>query len=191
MQSFGYNGAAKIPAAITQSGSAATSLTYNQSERLAGVTIGGNVTASYSYDAFGRRFMKTLLSSASMFQYDQAGRLLEELDGAGNAKTDTIYLNGVPVGSVVPVAGVLSYIHTDRLGTPQLATSATQSLVWGATYEPFGGLDGQPSGSLTQNLSSPASMPTRRPAGIRTAFVTTRRYGGGIWRVIRSGWLEG
>ena len=154
VQSFGYNGAGNL-AAITQSGSAATSLTYNQSERLAGVTIGGNVTASYSYDAFGRRFMKTLLSSASMFQYDQAGRLLEELDGAGNAKTDTIYLNGLPVGSVVPAAGAVLYIHTDRLGTPQLATSATQSLVWGATYEPFGGLDGQPSGSLTQNLRFP------------------------------------
>jgi RHS repeat-associated protein len=152
-ESFSYDGAGNI-GLLTPASGTATKLGYDQAERLASVSNGGTTVAGYAYDAFGRRFSKTLPTSTSVFQYDQAGRLLEETNGQGAAKTDTVYLNGVPVASIAAGGGV-SYLHTDGLGTPQIATNAAKTPDWGATYEPFGGLDGLPSGSITQNLRLP------------------------------------
>ncbi len=152
-QTLSYTGTGNI-AGLAPATGAATTLSYNQAERLASVAKGGTTVAGYAYDAFGRRFSKTLPTSTALFQYDQTGRLLEETNGQGAPKTDTVYLNGVPVASI-PAGGGVSYLHTDRLGTPQIATNGAKTPDWGATYEPFGALDGLPSGSITQNLRFP------------------------------------
>jgi RHS repeat-associated protein len=49
---------------------------------------------------------------------------------------ETIYLNGRPLARVD--AGVLSYVHTDHLGTPQKMTDSGGALVWDAVFRPFG-----------------------------------------------------
>jgi len=49
--------------------------------------------------------------------------LLQETNSSGVALADYIYLNGWPVA--VLNCSSLYYLHTDHLGTPQLATNGT------------------------------------------------------------------
>ena len=36
---------------------------------------------------------------------------------------------------------IVSYFHNDHLGTPQILTNDSQTVVWKAAYTPFGGAD--------------------------------------------------
>ena len=38
------------------------------------------------------------------------------------------------------------FLHSDRLGTPQVATDSSQNVAWTATYGPFGEMSAVPSG---------------------------------------------
>jgi RHS repeat-associated protein len=138
--------------AIASTSGSASSFTYNQAERLARVTVSGSQVASYTYDAFGRRFSKELTAGQSLFQYGLARELLEETNGNGGLVTDTIYLNGAPIADVTPTA--VYYLHTDRLGTPQVATTTQQAVAWRAAYLPFGVNKGA-NGLFTQDIRFP------------------------------------
>jgi RHS repeat-associated protein len=132
-----------------------TSLSYNQDARLAALNAGSDPLASYTYDGFGQRLLKTVSSTyGNIYQYGQNGMLLEETDQSGAAQADYIYLNGRPVADLAPSSGTLYFMHDDLLGTPQLATDSSQNIAWQASYEPFGKTSSV-SGSITQNLRLP------------------------------------
>ena len=129
-----------------------TSLTYNQDARLASVNASGGALAGYTYDGFGQRLTKTVSGSyGEIYQYGQDGLLLEETNASGVAQADYIYLDGRPVA--VLNGSTLYCLHTDRLGTPQLATDSNQTVAWQASYDPFG--QASVSGTVTQNLRLP------------------------------------
>jgi RHS repeat-associated protein len=66
---------------------------------------------------------------------------------------DTVYLEGLPLADISGT-GVVSYLHTDRLGTVQLATTSSGAVAWQGAYQPFGTVTaGQ--GLLAQNLRFP------------------------------------
>lgn len=136
-------------------GGTVTGFAYNQSNRLAKVQVGSSQAAAYSYDALGQRLTKSVPTMPdTLFQYDQDGRLLEEIEPVGKQRTDHVYLNGAPIAQILPEAGQVYFIHDDRLGTPQLATDTLQRVAWKALSQPFG------SASLTvatvpQNLRLP------------------------------------
>ena len=113
--------------------------TYNNANRLATVTKSGSTVLSYLYDGFGQRIGKT--DTIQRFEaYDQSGRFIEQTDNTDTVKLDYIYLDGLPVATFVPngAAGTLSFLHTDRLGTPRLATNSSQVIGWSATAaDPF------------------------------------------------------
>jgi hypothetical protein len=54
------------------------------------------------------------------------------------ARADYIYLDGRPVA--VLNGSTLYYLHTGRLGTPQLATDSSQNVQWHASCDPWPGL---------------------------------------------------
>ena len=117
------------------SGTPAT-FAYNAANQLASVT-GSPLAATFVYDAFGQRFSKANPgSNPTIFSYGQDGGLLEENNNG--AITDYIYANGRPVATLAPATGTLSFLHTDHLGTPQLATDSSQNAVWSTAYQPFG-----------------------------------------------------
>jgi uncharacterized protein RhaS with RHS repeats len=106
--------------------STAATFAYNAANQLASVT-GSPLGATFLYDAFGQRFSKANNGSVpTLFSYGQDGGLLEENDNG--AITNYIYANGRPVATLAPATGKLSFIHTDHLGTPQLATDSTRML---------------------------------------------------------------
>jgi RHS repeat-associated protein len=151
-QSVGYTKTGNINSFNPASG-AITNLTYNQAGRLASVMAGSNSAAQYTYDAFGQRLVK-VGASTTLYQYDAAGHLLEETDGAGNPLADYIYLDAVPVATLSPGDGQVYFLHDDRLGTPQAATDSSQNVVWIASYSPFGEMSTVP-GLIVQNLRLP------------------------------------
>jgi len=130
-----------------------TSLSYNQDAQLSAVNAGSGSLASYTYDGFGQRLVKTVSGSyGEIYQYGQNGLLLEETDTSGMAQADYIYLNGRPVA--VLNGSTFYYLHDDRLGTPQVASDSSQNIQWQASYEPFGTTTSV-SGTITQNLRFP------------------------------------
>jgi len=155
-QAVGYTADGRIaslsPGIQAPAGQYITSLSYNQDSRLSAVNASGGALASYTYDGFGQRLMKTASGSyGEIYQYGQDGFLLEETNVSGVAQADYIYLNGRPVA--VLNGSTLYYLHTDHLGTPQSATDSNQNIAWQATYQPFG--TASVSGTVTQNLRFP------------------------------------
>jgi len=135
-------------------GSPVATLTYNAANRLASVTGVTVAISSMVYDAFGQRFSKANPgSNPTIFTYGQDGSLLEEMNNG--AATDYIYLNGRPVATISPSTGKVYFLHDDRLGTPQVATDASQNVVWSASYQPFGSTGASATGTITQNLRLP------------------------------------
>ena len=156
-QAIGYTADGRIgslnPGIQAPAGQYITSLSYNQDAQLSSVNAGSGALASYTYDGFGQRLIKTVSSSyGEIYQYGQNGLLLEETDTSGMAQADYIYLNGRPVA--VLNGSTLYFLHDDRLGTPQLASDNEQNTQWQASYEPFGTTTSV-SGTITQNLRLP------------------------------------
>jgi RHS repeat-associated protein len=152
-QTIGTTAAANINSFSPATSLGITALNYNQANRLATALAGTTQVAAYTYDAFGQRLVKTT-SAATLFQYDLNGHLLEELNGSGVAQADYLYLGDMPIATLTPTGGALYYLHDESLGTPQLATSASQGTAWQTTYQPFG-TTGTITGTLTQNLRLP------------------------------------
>lgn len=155
-QTIGYTADGRIgslsPGIQAPGGQYITSLSYNQDARLSAVNASSGALASYTYDGFGQRLIKSISSTyGEIYQYAQDGMLLEETDASGVAQADYIYLNGRPVTALN--GSTLYYLHDDLLGTPQLATDSSQAVAWQATYDPFG--QASVSGTITQNLRLP------------------------------------
>jgi RHS repeat-associated protein len=87
------------------------------------------------------------------FHYDRGGHQLAENIGTfGSFLREYVWLDDLPVGFVSN--GVLDYIHTDHLGTPQKMTNSSQTIVWdGAASDPF--MFGQLPTNLSMNLRFP------------------------------------
>jgi RHS repeat-associated protein len=132
-----------------------TSLSYNQDARLAAVNAGTDALASYTYDGFGQRLVKTISSTrGNIYQYGPNGMLLEEANQSGTAQADYIYLNGRPIADLAPSTRTFYSLQDDMLGTPQSASDSTQNIQWQASYAPFGQTS-LISGTITQNLRLP------------------------------------
>ena len=87
----------------------------------------------------------------SVTQYGPGNEILSETNAG--VETDYVWLDGMPIAVIQPAAATISYIHTDRLSTPQKATSASKAIVWSGNYQPFGAVT--PAASITMNLRLP------------------------------------
>ncbi|HEU5352161.1 MAG TPA: RHS repeat-associated core domain-containing protein [Terracidiphilus sp.] len=157
-QAVGYSADGRIaslnPGIQAPGGQYITSLSYNQDAQLSAVNAAGGALASYTYDAFGQRLIKTISgTTGDIYQYGQNGMLMEETNASGAAQADYIYLNGRPIATLNNSTGTLYFLHDDMLGTPQVATDGSQTVAWQATYQPFG--TASVSGTITQNLRFP------------------------------------
>ena len=113
----------------------ADSFIYGENNRLKEAGIGGSPLATYSYNGRGER-VKKLGTATTYYYYDSNGQLIAELDGSGNTVREYVYLDGQPLALVT--GGNIYTIHTDHLGTPQVITDVSQTVVWQADYKPFG-----------------------------------------------------
>ncbi|MDM3870355.1 RHS repeat-associated core domain-containing protein [Porticoccus sp. W117] len=132
---------------------------YDVTNRLTNYFKNGEHKASYTYNAFGQRIKKTIRRARKndddhksiTFTYLPEGWLVSE-DGRdeNNAKgwtRDYIWLSGKPIAqikSMFKASGdiknqTISYIHTDHLNTPRIATDNNQTVTWRWDSDAFGG----------------------------------------------------
>ncbi|MGH1375980.1 MAG: RHS repeat-associated core domain-containing protein [Alphaproteobacteria bacterium] len=118
------------------------------------ITMGGNIVATYTYDANNQRVKKVTSTDTTHYVYGAGGLLYGEYDALGNVVREYVYLNGSPIaqidGGVAPTGESVSYLHTDHLGTPRIASNTSGSSVWSWDSDAFG--NGTPTGSKTVNL---------------------------------------
>jgi uncharacterized protein RhaS with RHS repeats len=78
--------------------------TYSDRGRLSSA-VNGTVSVAYLYNAIGQRVSKlgaSIASGATVFAYDERGRLLGEYDATGATLQETVFLGDLPVAVLRP-----------------------------------------------------------------------------------------
>ncbi len=128
--------------------------TYDDTNRLVQVHVGGVLQATLAYNADGQRVRKTEAAGALRtfyFHYGQAGELIGEIIynnvGQKLAEREYVWLEALPLaflertfdpGTGAVITNQVAYLHGDQLGTPRLATNAAQQVVWRWDSDAFG-----------------------------------------------------
>ena len=97
------------------------SYTYDAESRIVAVDGGG--TATYVYDAEGRRVQKTTAGGTVSYIYDIAGEQVAEVNASGGANREEVYAGGRHVATYTN--GTTYFDHADWLGTERMRTTAT------------------------------------------------------------------
>jgi RHS repeat-associated protein len=109
---------------------------YDLLNRLITITDNGTQIASYTYNSLNQRVSKTTSSGTRIFHYDLQGHLIAETTSTGSTVVEYIYLGDEILAQIR--SGSIYYYHNDHLGTPQVITNSSGSVVWKASYTPFG-----------------------------------------------------
>lgn len=91
--------------------------------------------AWYRYDGMGRRVLSAQADGIGVYQYSHGGQLLY-YEQSGQGRYEQIYLAGRLLAS--RNQGVVTYLHTDALGSPIAETNAAGQLTRRIDYGPFG-----------------------------------------------------
>jgi len=119
--------------------------TYDSRNRLK--TIAGSASASFSYDALGRRTDRTVGAVSTGYLYDGANAV-QELSSSG-VKADLLIGLGIDeVLARTDSIGTMSLL-SDALGSTQALADATGAIQSRFTYEPYG--QTMPSGAASDN----------------------------------------
>jgi RHS repeat-associated protein len=113
---------------------------YNNAGRLWKVYEGGQLIATYTYNAMGQRTRKVTATGTTLYHYDLGGNLIAETSETGETRREYVYMGSTPVAQIDVNGGVdtLTYLHTDHLGTPRRATSEAGDVVWSWDSDAFG-----------------------------------------------------
>tara|TARA_R110000868_G_scaffold43628_1_gene146307 strand:- start:799 stop:5604 length:4806 start_codon:yes stop_codon:yes gene_type:complete len=131
----------------------AETYSYNDANRLENALVTSG-TYTYDYNPLGQRVIKDSNGQKRFYHYDPSGLLLAETDQNGQTLVEYYYLNGQRLA--INLAGTIYYVHTNHLDAPLALTDANGTVVWQASYTPFGEIS-----SITNNL--PASFTARFP----------------------------
>jgi RHS repeat-associated protein len=109
------------------------SYTWNARNQLIGIS--GGLSASFSYDVFGRRTSRTVGGTATTFQHDGAN-LIQEVSGGKTVR----YLTGPGLDQVfsrTDLSGTVTYLR-DGLGSILGLADGTGSILTQYQYDPYG-----------------------------------------------------
>jgi len=117
-----------------------TEYRYDSQHRLIGLTRPDGTTATYQYDAFGRRIRKTVDGQTTEFFW-QGDHLIAE--SSKEQHRSFIYEPGTfrPLAMLDgkgPKRACPFYYQLDHLGTPQELTDYSGDIVWSAKYSAYG-----------------------------------------------------
>ncbi|TDV50509.1 RHS repeat-associated protein [Pseudomonas helmanticensis] len=117
-----------------------TEYRYDSQHRLIGLTRPDGQTASYKYDAFGRRISKTVGDETTEFFW-QGDHLVAE--SSESEYRSYVYEPGTfrPLALLDgkgPKKACPFYYQLDHLGTPQELTDYSGDIVWSAQYDAYG-----------------------------------------------------
>jgi len=110
---------------------------YDLSNQLIRVLENTNQIAEYTFNGVGQRIKKVTQTETRIFHYDLLGHIIAETNQSGQMLAEYVYLGDQLLAMIKP-GEVAYYYHNDHLGTPQVLTDPTQTVVWKAAYTPFG-----------------------------------------------------
>lgn len=110
---------------------------YNANGQVADVWRGTRHVAHYRYNTRAQRVAKQIpgVSGERQFLYED-GRLAGEADADGRVQIQYLYLGRHPVAMLAQDATY--FIHANHLGAPIAVTDSSRTVIWRATYTPFG-----------------------------------------------------
>jgi RHS repeat-associated protein len=91
---------------------------------------------SYVYNGFGQRVRKTNTAATYCYVYDFDGNLVAEPQPNGNTGAEYLYNGSQRLAKVI--SGNIFHYHNNQMGTPELMTAQNNTVVWEASYDPFG-----------------------------------------------------
>ncbi len=109
----------------------------------------------YVYNALEQRVSKSLGETVTVFHYDFDGNIIAEGQPDGTIDWDYLYLGGSRTAMVENSSGSFYYFLNDHLGTPQMVTDSTNTIVWEAAYKPFGEAVVNPKSTVQNNFRFP------------------------------------
>ncbi len=114
------------------------SFAWNREGRLIRVESGATPVSQYLYNAFGQRVLKSAGGLTTLYLYDFDGNLISETDGSGAIVTEYLYRGRVRLAMADRATGAVYTFHNNELGTPELMTDSTNTVVWEGISKPFG-----------------------------------------------------
>ena len=120
--------------------------TYNNAGRLDQFFKKGLLKATYTYNAQGQRTRKVKETDTGqkhyVYHYDLNGNIIAETREDGSVRRVYVWVDDRPLAQIKHKQStnedILSYLHTDRLDTPRIATNDTQTVVWRWESRAFG-----------------------------------------------------
>jgi RHS repeat-associated protein len=126
---------------------------YDLNQRIVAVSRGGSGVLRFVYNGLGQRVAKLTAGGAVLerYHYDGDGHLIAVSGPTGAMLAEYVWLGDLPVAEISGAgssggAGVITYIHTDHLGTPQRLTNSSGGLVSTFRWQPFGEMVGSGTG---------------------------------------------
>jgi len=147
--SFGYDANGNVTAMGDKS------FAYNYSNRLLQVQQASVIVGEYVYNGLGQRVSKTVDGGTTVFHYDFDGNIIGESLTDGTFVREYLYLGGSRTAMVDVGSGEIYYYQNNHLGTPQLMTDESNTVVWEAKYKPFGEAEVHPSSIVENNFRFP------------------------------------
>jgi RHS repeat-associated protein len=130
-------------------------LFYNQNNRLIRVEENTSVLGEYTYNGLGQRVTKVVGGVTTVFHYDLKGKLVAESLSDGTITAEYLYMGKIRIAKVDVATSKIYYYLNDRLGTPQIMTDDTGTIVWEASYKPFGEASVNPNSSVLNRFRFP------------------------------------
>ncbi|MFC1867172.1 Ig-like domain-containing protein [Thermodesulfobacteriota bacterium] len=130
-------------------------LIYNQNHRLIRVDEDSAILGEYSYNGLGQRVVKEAGGISTVFHYDFDGNIIGESDLSGDFSKEYLYRGKGRLALVDVSSGEVYYFGNDRLGTPQILTDSTNTVVWEGVYKPFGEAEINPNSTVANNFRFP------------------------------------
>ena len=123
---------------------------YNDANRMSTAKASGSIVATYLYNGLGEQVQRQA-GVTTRFVYDEAGQLLGQYDVNGTPIQQYVWLDGQPVGLIVPPLpqqegqpaplSRLWYVQSDALGSPRTIIDPARNLAvwrWDEMKEGFG-----------------------------------------------------
>jgi RHS repeat-associated protein len=155
--------------------------TYTWDARRHLTAISGEATASFVYDAFGRRMKRTIgTSTVTQFVYDRLNPV-QELNGATPAAVTANLLTGLNIDEFFTrtASSTTSTLLADALGSTIGLVGSTGSIATSYTYQPFGGTTAGGAGN-----TNPYQFTDRENDGTGLYFYRARYYSRTFQRLI-------
>jgi RHS repeat-associated protein len=110
------------------------SYTYDAENRV--VAVDGGATATYTYDANGRRVQKIAGGATTEYLYDLSGNVVADVNGSNILQAAYSYLGDSLFAEYA--YNLTLFIHKDHLGSTRVMTSLNRTIYDSMDYLPYG-----------------------------------------------------